>query len=262
MVSVEDREKEMLANKAILVTGAGSGIGRATALVLARAGAKVFAASHQAATAAKTADLIRAEGGVAEAMRADVTSETDVKAMMDGVVAAFGRIDGAFNNAGLVMAGLAFQDLSEADWDRVLNVNLKGVFLCMKHEIIAMRRTGGGAIVNNSSTQGMLGTPNAADYCGSKHGVLGATRSAACEAAVTGVRVNAVMPGMIDTPPVQDFLTNDDYKPYRDMVLARHTIGRFGTAEEVGYAVKWLLSDEAAFVNGAALAVDGGYTAC
>lgn len=181
--------------------------------------------------------------------------------MIEGVVAAFGRIDGAFNNAGLIMANLAFQDLSEQDWDRVLNVNLKGVLLCMKHEIITMRRTGGGAIVNNSSTQGMLGTPNAAEYCASKHAILGATRSAACEASATGVRVNAVLPGMIDTPPVHDFLTNDEFKPYREKVLARHPIGRFGRPEEVGYAVKWLLSEEAAFVNGAAIAVDGGYTA-
>lgn len=252
----------MLHNKAILVTGAGSGIGRATALVLARAGARVFTAGRDVAALTETVDLIRAEGGTAEMGQADVTSEAEVRGMIDAAVGAFGRIDGAFNNAGMIMASLPFQDLSEEDWDRIINVNMKGVIFCMKHEIIAMRKTGGGAIVNNSSTQGVVGSAYAADYCATKHGVLGATRSAACEASVTGVRVNAVLPGMIWTPPVNDFLTKDEFKEHREIVMARHPIGRFGQPEDVGYAVKWLLSDEASFVNGAALAVDGGFTAC
>lgn len=252
----------MLASKVIVVTGAGSGIGRATSLVLAKAGAKVFVTGRTAASVAETADLIRAEGGVAESMQADVSIEAEVKAMIDAAVAAFGRIDGAFNNAGMHLQFQAVQDLSEEAWDRANNVFLKGVFLCMKHEIIAMRKTGGGSIVNNSSTQGVIASSHAIEYAATKHGVLGATRAAACEAGFTGVRVNAVLPGMIVTPMVAGFLESDEVAEQRAAVLARHPIGRFGQPQEVGYAVKWLLSDEAAFVNGAAIAVDGGFTAC
>lgn len=252
----------LLTNKVILVTGAGSGIGRATAMIVAKAGAKVFATGRTAASVAETADLIRAEGGIVETMQADVTIEAEVKAMVDAAVATFGRLDGAFNNAGMHLQFQAVQDLTEEVWDRATNVFLKSVFLCMKHEIIAMRKTGGGAIVNNSSTQGVVGSAYGIEYTATKHGVLGATRSAACEAGFTGVRVNAVVPGMIATPMVAGFLESEDAAEHRAAVLARHPIGRFGEPEEVGYAVKWLLSDEAAFVNGAAIAVDGGYTAC
>ena len=252
----------MLANKVVIVTGAGSGIGRATALVLARAGAKVFATGRTLQSVDETADLIRTEGGMVETMQVDVSVEADVKAMTEAAVATFGRIDGAFNNAGVHLQFQAVQDLTEEAWDRANSVFLKGVFLCMKHQIIAMRQTGGGSIVNNSSTQGVIGSSHAIEYAATKHGVLGATRAAACEAGFTGVRVNAVLPGMIITPMVAGFLESDEAVEQRAAVLARHPIGRFGQPEEVGFAVKWLLSDEAAFVNGAAIAVDGGFTAC
>ena len=252
----------MLANKVVIVTGAGSGIGRATALVLARAGAKVFATGRTLQSVDETADLIRTEGGMVETMQVDVSVEADVKAMTEAAVATFRRIDGAFNNAGVHLQFQAVQDLTEEAWDRANSVFLKGVFLCMKHQIIAMRQTGGGSIVNNSSTQGVIGSSHAIEYAATKHGVLGATRAAACEAGFTGVRVNAVLPGMIITPMVAGFLESDEAVEQRAAVLARHPIGRFGQPEEVGFAVKWLLSDEAAFVNGAAIAVDGGFTAC
>ncbi len=189
----------MLDNKAIIVTGGGSGIGRATSQLIAKAGAKVLVADFNGESADQTVELIKKEGNIAKAFRVDVTSESDVIAMVDEIVNEYGRIDGAFNNAGLPMQQKLTEDLEEADWDKVLNVNLKGVFFCMKHEITAMRKSGGGAIVNTSSGNGLVGNPHASDYCASKSGVLGLTRGAACEAAITGVRVNAVCPGMIMT---------------------------------------------------------------
>lgn len=248
-------------NKVIIVTGAGSGIGRATANILADVGASVIVTDYDEASARDTAESINNKGGKAAALRVDVIKEQDVIAMVDFALETYGRIDGAFNNAGLQMQNKLVEELEESDWDRVLDVNLKGVFLCMKHEIAAMRKTGGGAIVNTSSGNGVVANPYASEYCASKHGVLGLTKGAACEAAITGVRVNAVMPGMIMTPMIADLVKDPNFKEHHDIALARHTIGRFGQPEEIGYAVKWLLSDEASFVNGAGIPVDGGYTA-
>ena len=251
----------MLKNKVIIVTGAGSGIGRAASIICAQAGARVLATDYNEASARETAAMIGRQAGIAKAMQVDVSKESDVIAMVDFAVKSFGRLDGAFNNAGVPMHGKPLEDLSEAEWDKVLDVNLKGVFFCMKHETLAMRKTGGGAIVNTSSANGLVGAPNSADYIASKHGVVGITRGAACDAAVTGVRVNAVLPGMIKTPMVMGVLAKPELKSYFDPMLARHTVGRLGEPEDIGYAVKWLLSDEAAFMNGAAVCVDGGYTA-
>jgi 2,5-dichloro-2,5-cyclohexadiene-1,4-diol dehydrogenase 1 len=250
-----------LTNKSIIVTGAGSGIGRATAAILAKAGARIIAADMNEESAAQTAAQITATGGTAKSIRVDVSKEADVEAMVQFAVASFGRLDGAFNNAGVQMNNKLVQDLSFAEWSKVIGVNTTGVFLCMKYEIPAMRKTGGGAIVNTSSGNGVVANPYSVEYVASKHGVLGATRGAACEAVVTGVRVNAVLPGMIETPMIEDLLKSPEFKPHYDAALARHTIGRFGKPEDVGYAVAWLLSDEAGFMNGAAIAVDGGYTA-
>ncbi|WP_321818694.1 MULTISPECIES: glucose 1-dehydrogenase [unclassified Paraburkholderia] len=251
----------MLENKIIIVTGGGSGIGRATSRILARNGAKVVVADFNQAGAAETAAAIEAEGGVAKSLKVDVADEASVVEMVNFTVGSFGRLDGAFNNAGLQMQNKLLEDLTEAEWHRVVNVNLTGVFLCMKHEILAMRKTGGGAIVNTSSANGIVANPYSSEYVASKHGVLGATRAAACEAAITGVRVNAVLPGMINTPMIADLINSPDFKVHYDAALARHTIGRFGEPEDVGYAVKFLLSNESSFVNGAGFTVDGGYTA-
>ena len=251
----------MFSNKTIVITGAGSGIGRATARILAELNANLVVTDFDGDSAAETAELIRGFGGGIESMRVDVCDVNQVKAMVDLAVERFGQLHGAFNNAGLPMVNKLVDELEVDDWDRVLDVNLKGVFLCMKYEIAAMRKTGGGAIVNTSSGNGAVANPYASEYCASKHGVMGLTRASACEAAVTGVRVNALMPGMIVTPMTEDLVNDPNFKEHHDIALARHTIGRFGQPEEIGYAVKWLLSDEASFVNGAGIAVDGGYTA-
>lgn len=251
----------MLDGKVVLLTGAGSGIGRATAIILAEAGASVLVTDYDEASAQETATLIQQAGGSAKAMRVDVTSENDVKAMVAAAVDLFGKIDGAFNNAGVRMRYELLPDLTVSDWDRVADVNMKGVFMCMKYEIEAMRQCGGGAIVNTSSANGLLGSAYCSEYVASKHGVLGLTRGAACETNITHVRVNAVLPGVIVTPMVGELTTSPELKPLYDAALARHSIGRLGRPEDVGYAVKWLLSDESSFVNGAAISVDGGYTA-
>ncbi len=250
----------MLNNKVIIVTGAGSGIGRATSQILAKAGAKVVVADLSEAGARETEQSIIDEGNVAAAMRVDVTSEIDVKAMVDFAVEKFGRLDGAFNNAGIMMHSKLPDELEFREWNAVLGVNLNGVYLCMKYEIAAMRKTGGGAIVNTSSVTGMVGIPYGIEYVTSKHGVLGATRGAACDAVVTGVRVNAVLPGSINTPMTAAAANNSEFADIMQAILERHTVGRLGEPEDVGYAVKWLLSDEASFINGAAIPVDGGYT--
>jgi len=249
-------------NKVILITGAASGIGRATALILAKAGAKIIVADRNEAGMAETVDQIRELGGQSKSISVDVSEETNVKEMVDFAVRSYGQLHGAFNNAGVQMRNKLVEDLTLSDWEFVNGINLTGVFLCMKYEISAMRKTGGGAIVNTSSGNGVVANPYSAEYVASKHGVLGITRGAACEAAITGVRVNAVLPGMINTPMIADLLASDDFKVHYQAALRRHTIGRFGEPEDVGYAVKWLLSDEATFMNGAGVAIDGGYTSC
>ena len=251
----------MLKDKVIIVTGAGSGIGRATAVILAQAGAKVVVSGLSGASLEETVKTIHDAGGEAAAAAADVSKEADVIGLVDGALSTFGRLDGAFNNAGVEMHNKLVDDLDADEWDSVLDVNAKGVFLCMKHEIRAMRKTGGGAIVNNSSMNGVVAIAHSTEYTASKHAVIGATRGAASEARETGVRVNAVLPGLIVTPMIEKLKDDPGFKDHFARALERHSIGRFGQPEDVGHAVKWLLSDEAAFINGAMLAVDGGYTA-
>ena len=251
----------MLKDKVIIVTGAGSGIGLETAVILAQAGAKVVVSGRHGSDLDGAVGKVREAGGKAVAVIADVAQEADVIAMVDRTLSEFGRLDGAFNNAGIEMHNKLVDDLEAAEWDSVLNVNARGVFLCMKHEIKAMRRTGGGAIVNNSSMNGVVAIAHSTEYTASKHAVIGATRGAASEARETGVRVNAVLPGLIVTPMIEKLKDDPGFKDHFASALERHSIGRFGQPEDVGHAVKWLLSDEASFINGAMIAVDGGYTA-
>ena len=247
--------------KVIIVTGASSGIGLATARVLAQAKARVYLAGHDAEGVARAISTLRDEGGAVSGGTADVSREADVRAMVDGAVAEFGRLDGAFNNAGVEMRNKLTDELGADDWDQVMAVNARGVFLCMKHEIRAMRATGGGTIVNNSSMNGVVAIRHSTEYTASKHAVTGATRGAASEARETGVRVNAVLPGLIVTPMIEKIKDDPGFKDHFATALERHSVGRFGQPEDVAHAVRFLLSDEASFINGAMLAVDGGYTA-
>lgn len=243
------------------MTGAGSGIGLATAVILAQAGAKVAVSGRSVTDLNDVQKRIADIGGTTVAVAADVSKETDVIAMVERTVSKFGRLDGAFNNAGVPMHNKLTDELEADEWDGVMNVNLRAVFLCMKHQIKAMRKTGGGAIVNNSSVDSVMAIPRWTEYTVSKHAVNGLTRGAAAEAKQTGVRVNAVLPGYIVTPMSERLLNDPNLKEENAIALDRHSVGRFGQPEDIGYAVKWLLSDEAAFVNGAMLAVDGGFTA-
>ncbi len=249
-----------MSGKSAMVTGAAAGIGRASALALARAGAQLCVSDIDEAGAAETADLIAAAGGSAIACRCDVTQAEEVQAMVAAAVAAFGGLDAAVNNAGI--AGSFQQRLHEADdamFERVLGVNLRGVWHCMKAELAAMLPAGGGAIVNIASVAGLIGAPKAAAYTASKHAVVGLTKSAALDYAKRGIRVNAVCPAYTDTAMVQGAIAAD---PAMASIMRRAIpMGRLGEAEEIADAVVWLCSDESAFVTGHALALDGGLLA-
>jgi NAD(P)-dependent dehydrogenase (short-subunit alcohol dehydrogenase family) len=246
------------AGKVALVTGAGSGIGRATALAFAREGAKVVAADIDADSAGETAAGIMGAGGEALAVRADVASEPDVAAMVGAAVGAFGRLDCAFNNAGIGGGQRQIHEWDLADFYRVLDVNLIGVWLCLKHELPVMAGQGGGAVVNNASVAGLRGSPGLAPYAASKHGVIGLTRTAALECASQGVRVNAVCPGFTDTPILRWFQEDPGLM---QRIVARIPIKRLGRPEEVAEAVLWLCSDAASLTLGHAMVLDGGLTA-
>jgi len=250
-----------LDGKVALVTGAGSGIGRASALAFAHAGARVVAADVDEAGGAATAAQLTDAGGDGVFVPADVAVAGDVAGLIAAAVARYGRVDYAHNNAGIegsVAPGTAFHEYPEDDWDRVLGVNLKGVWLCMKAEITQMLAQGSGAIVNTASIAGLVGGFSAA-YTAAKHGVVGLTKDAALAYAQQAIRVNAVCPGFIRTPMVERVLAARPEVEAR--WLAAEPVGRFGTPEEVAAAVVWLCSDAAAFVTGVALPVDGGWVA-
>lgn len=246
--------------KATLVTGAASGIGRASALALSRAGAAVCASDINGAGAEETAQLITDDGGQALALTGDVTNGEDVSAMVAGTIAAFGRLDAAVNNAGI--AGSFSARLHEADddmFEQVLAVNLRGVWRCMKAELAQMLKSGGGAIVNIASVAGLIGAPKAAAYTASKHAVVGLTKSAALDYAKLGIRVNAVCPAYTDTAMAQSAIADN---PLMAQIMERAIpMGRLGQASEIGDAVVWLCSDASSFVTGHALVLDGGLVA-
>jgi NAD(P)-dependent dehydrogenase (short-subunit alcohol dehydrogenase family) len=248
-----------LEGKVALVTGGTSGIGRETAVVFAKAGAKVVVAGRREPEGQETVELIRAAGGEGLFVKTDVSKAPEVEALIHKTIETFGRLDVAFNNAGIEGVWVPITRQSEEDFDRTMNVNLKGVWLSLKYEIRQMTKQGtGGAIANMASIMGLVGSGAAAAYTASKHGVIGLTKAAALETARGGIRINAVCPGVIETgmadrvfgaPRVHDF------------VLSRHPVGRFGKPSEVAEAVLWMCSDRSSFMTGQCLILDGGFLA-
>jgi NAD(P)-dependent dehydrogenase (short-subunit alcohol dehydrogenase family) len=244
--------------KVAFVTGAGSGIGRATALAFAREGADVAVADVAEEANRETARRVEDIGVRSLAVRCDVTRSDEVESALQSVMNALGRLDAAFNNAGVEQAQVAAADIAEENWDRIVRINLGGVFLCMKHEIPLMLAQGAGAIVNTSSGAGVKGFRGQAAYTAAKHGVVGLTKSAALDYADRNIRINAVCPGIVDTEMMARF--SGDTSEGRQAVIAQEPVGRMARPEEIAATVVWLCSDTASFVLGAALVVDGGQT--
>lgn len=248
-----------LSGKVAVITGAASGIGRASAELFAREGACVLAADITDDAGMAVADAISASGGTCSYIHADTGREADIEAMIHAALGRYGRLDVLFNNAGIEGEQGATVDADVDNWDRVMNINLKGVFLGMKHGIKAMLQSGGGAVINNASVAGLVGFPNIPAYCAAKGGVVQLTRAAALEYATQNVRVNCLCPGVIDTPMVQRF-TGGTAEGASAMV-AMEPVGRLGRAEEVAQLALYLASDRSSFVTGAVIPVDGGFVA-
>ena len=249
----------LVEGKVMLVTGGGSGIGRATALKLAEEGATVMIADYVQEGGERTVKMIKDSGGTASFIQADVSLTAQVEAIVAKTVQAYGRIDGAFNNAGIEGRMATTVDTSEENFDRTIAINLKGVWLCMKYEIPQMLKLGGRSIVNTASVAGLVGIERLPAYNASKHGVVGLTRTAALEYATKNIRVNCVCPGAIRTPMTERIIDSGGMSEQE--AIAAEPVGRWGKPEEIAQAVVWLLSDSASFVTGHPMTVDGGWVA-
>jgi NAD(P)-dependent dehydrogenase (short-subunit alcohol dehydrogenase family) len=248
-----------LEGKVGLVTGGTSGIGREAAVLFAKAGVKVVVAGRRELEGKETIELVSAAGGEGLFVKTDVSKAPEVETLIQRAVETFGRLDVAFNNAGIEAALAPIVRQSEEDWDRIIAINLKGVWLCLKYEIRQMlKQNGGGAIVNMSSITGLVGAVGAAAYSASKHGVVGLTQTAALENAKSGIRVNAVCPGFTETPMTDRIFRAPGVQEY---VLSCHPIGRLGRSTEIAEAVVWMCSDRASFMTGQSLVLDGGFLA-
>jgi len=248
-----------LEGKVALITGGTSGIGRETAVHFAKSGAKVVVAGRREPEGKETVEMICAAGGEAVFVRVDVTKASEVEALIQRAVESFGRIDVAFNNAGTEGVWVPIVRQNEEDWDRTININLKGVWLCLKYEIRQMLiQGGGGAIVNMASIMGMIGSAGAAAYSASKHGVIGLTKAAALETAKSRIRINAVCPAVVETAVSKRIFGAPAVHKF---VLGCHPIGRFAKPVEIAEAVVWMCSDEASFMTGQSLVLDGGFLA-
>ncbi len=244
-----------LKGKVSLITGGSSGIGRATALAFAREGAKVVVASRGIERGEETVTEIKANGGDATFIQTDVSKDTDVKSLLQKIVETYGKLDCAFNNAGILYPINRLADETEEEWDIMIDTNLKGVWLCMKYEILQMLKQGGGAIVNDSSVAGLRASRATASYGASKHGIIGLTKTGALEYGKDNIRINAICPALIHTPML---LFRDKRRDLTDQWVADLPLARMGEPSEVAEAVVWLCSDAASFVTGAILTVDGG----
>lgn len=253
----------ILEGKATLITGAASGIGRATALEAHAEGARLVLADVSAEAGEALVAELAGGGGTASFVTCDVTDEGEVEALVRHTVDELGSLDAAFNCAGILGTVALTTDTELDAWKRILDVDLNGVFLCVKHELRVMAEQGSGSILNMASAAGLIGWPGAAGYVAAKHGVVGLTKSAALEFAAQGVRVNAICPSYVETPMVADLFDNllGGDKAQVEAALANHPIGRFGQPGEIAAAAVWLLSDKASFVTGTSMSVDGGYTA-
>ena len=247
------------AGKVGIVTGGTSGIGRDAAILFAKEGAKVVVAGRREAEGSETLDLVRKAGGDGLFVKTDVSKAAEVRALVDKTVEKFARLDFAFNNAGIEGKWIPIAEQSEEDWDQTIDINLKGVWLCMKYEIQQMLKQGkGGAIVNMSSIAGLMGSAGAATHCASKHGVMGLTKSGALETARNGIRINAICPAVIETPMGERVFGAPEMRKY---ATSLHPLGRFGTPVEVAEAVVWMCSEHASFMTGQWIVLDGGFLA-
>ncbi|CAI8848492.1 2,5-dichloro-2,5-cyclohexadiene-1,4-diol dehydrogenase [Pseudomonas sp. IT-194MI4] len=245
----------------IIVTGASGGIGKASVIAFAEAGARVIMLDRDTAGLNDIVEVVQSCGGAVHAIPCDITDEAAVKDAVDEVISRFGVLHGAFNNAGIEQSHLPLHEISAEAWDRIIKVDLTGVFYCMKHQIRAMLASGGGSIVNTASALGAVAIAAASDYIAAKHGVLGLTKAAAVDYGPQRIRVNAVLPGIIETPMILRLSQEDNFANQFQALRERHPIGRFGKPEEIAAAALWLLSDKSSFVTGTSLSVDGGYLA-
>jgi NAD(P)-dependent dehydrogenase (short-subunit alcohol dehydrogenase family) len=245
-------------SKIVIVTGAGGGIGRATALAFAAEGASLVLADVNEAAGRETAELCRSTGALAEFLETDVSRSADCDALVAMALQRFGRLDIAFNNAGINLKVKPIAEIDELDWQRIVAINLTGVFLCMKYEVAAMKHTGGGCIVNTASVGGVIGTAGVTAYCATKHGVVGLTKSAALDHIKDGIRINAICPGGTQTAMLAEWFKDPEVER---AALSQTPIGRMASPEEIARAVLFLASEDASFLVGHALVADGGLTA-